>query len=141
MVDRRLLDPTQSAWVETDAIEWLMSTEVGQLLRTNGKTLRREVPIYASATGASADGAPLPPTSDPLDRVMLRGRLDVLLPLADRCVLVDYKTDAVAPEQVALRLESHRPQLQAYAGAVAAMTGKPVTSYAVFLRPRVVCRV
>jgi ATP-dependent exoDNAse (exonuclease V) beta subunit len=72
---------------------------------------------------------------------MLRGRLDVLLPLADRCVLVDYKTDAVAPDRVPDRLEAHRPQLAAYAAAVAAMTGKPVRAYAVFLRPRVVCEV
>jgi len=72
---------------------------------------------------------------------MLRGRLDVLLPLADRCVLVDYKTDAISPEHAKFRLESHRPQLEEYAGAVAAMTGKPVRAYAVFLRPRVICPV
>jgi ATP-dependent helicase/nuclease subunit A len=141
MVERRLLDPAQASWVDLGAIEWFVSTEIGTLLRTHALALRRELPIYASVPPPGTDDAPLPPNSDPLDRVMLRGRLDVLLPLADRCVLVDYKTDAVEAHQVQRRLELHRPQLAAYADAVAAMTGSPVRAYAVFLRPQVVCEV
>ena len=32
---------------------------------------------------------------DPADQPMIRGRLDLLLPLEDGHVIVDYKTDAV----------------------------------------------
>jgi ATP-dependent helicase/nuclease subunit A len=141
MVDGRFLDERQARAVDADAIAWLMSSDLGALLRQNAKTLRREVPIYAPVPGPADAAAPALDSTDPLDRVMLRGRLDVLLPLGDRCVVVDYKTDAVSADQVADRLALHRPQLAAYARAVEAMTGKPARTLAVFLRPRVICEV
>ena len=141
MVERRLLDRAGAGLVDVGAIAWLAAGDLGQLLRRHASQLRREVPIYASIPPGGADGAPLPPSDDPLDRAMLRGRLDVLLLLADRCVVVDYKTDTVPADQVNSRLDLHRSQLQAYAGAVAAMTGKPVRTLAVFLKARVVCEV
>jgi ATP-dependent helicase/nuclease subunit A len=144
-VERRLLDADQAKVVDADAIVWLVSSEVGQLFRNNAKALRRELPIYAAIPPAvpGTSGGPGPGAAPPapLDQVMLRGRLDALLPLADRCILVDYKTDAVSAGQVNARLDLHRPQLAAYADAVAAMTGKPVRTVAVFLKPRVICEV
>ena len=140
MVERGLLDARRAGHVDPDALAWLAVSELGRLLRLKAMTLRREIPIYASVPPV-ANGIPMPQSDDPLDRVMLRARLDVLLPLDGRCVLVDYKTDNVSADKVARRLELYRPQLRAYADAVGAMTGKPVQALAVFLGPRVICEV
>jgi ATP-dependent helicase/nuclease subunit A len=135
LVDRLLLDTRSAGLVDAGAVAWLMSTEVGVLLRTYAKRLRRELPIYADVPAAVPG---LPASRDPQDRVMLRGRLDVLVQTDDGCVIVDYKTDAVPPEQVDERVALYRPQVEAYAGAVARMTGRPVRTLVVFLKARVV---
>jgi ATP-dependent helicase/nuclease subunit A len=71
--------------------------------------------------------------------MMVRGRLDVLVPAADGLTIVDFKTDAVAPEAVAERVEQYRPQVEQYWHAVESITGLPVArAYLVFLSPRVV---
>jgi ATP-dependent helicase/nuclease subunit A len=128
-VERRLLSPAEAARVDLDALVWLMSSEVGRLLRDQASTLRRELPVYAAAPAGADAGA---------DQVMLRGRIDVLVPLADRSIVIDYKTDDVNADQVPGRIEFYRPQVDAYAGAIATITGKPVQVMLVFLRPRVV---
>jgi ATP-dependent exoDNAse (exonuclease V) beta subunit len=133
LVDRRILSAAEAARVDVDAIAWLMVSDVGSLLRDNAANLRRELPIYAAAP-PPVDGA----STDPADQVMLRGRIDVLLPLADRTVLIDYKTDDVAAENVRARADGYWAQVDAYAHAIQRMTGKPVDVMLVFLRPRVV---
>jgi ATP-dependent exoDNAse (exonuclease V) beta subunit len=70
---------------------------------------------------------------------MVRGRLDVLVPGDNGLTIVDFKTDAVAPEMVAERVERHRPQVEQYRQAVQAITGTPVArAYLVFLAARVI---
>jgi ATP-dependent helicase/nuclease subunit A len=133
MVDRRLASTVEAGLVDLDAVAWLTASEVGTLLRENAADLRRELPVYAAAP-AAADATP----TDPADQVMLRGRIDVLVPLADRSVLIDYKTDDVPADRVPARAEAYRPQVEAYAGAVERITGKPVDVMLVFLRPRVI---
>src|SRR5215217_5123732 len=91
LIDRRLIDSAAAALVDVGAVGWLMSTEIGSLLRTHAKTIRRELPVYAAV---APEGSGLPQSADPLDQVMLRGRLDVLVPADDGCVLIDYKTDS-----------------------------------------------
>ena len=135
MVDRLLVDSRAAGLVDAGTIEWLISTEVGELLRTHAKRLRRELPIYADV---QPDAPGLPSSADPLDRVMLRGRIDALVPTGDGCVVIDYKTDSVAADRVSEWLATYRPQLEAYAGAVARMTGRPVRTLVVFLKPRTV---
>ena len=131
-VERLLLSPAEAARVDVDALAWLTASEVGALLRAHAAGLRRELPVYAAGPAApGAAGA---------DRVMLRGRIDVLVPLPDRSVIIDYKTDSVPADQVAARAAAYDSQTTAYAGAVGRMTGKPVEIVLVFLRPRVVHR-
>ena len=130
LVERRLLTRIEADRVDVESLLWLMESEVGALLREHASTARRELPVYAAEpTAEGAAGA---------DQVMLRGRLDVLIPLPDRSILIDYKTDAVAAEQVAARAQLHLPQARVYASAVERMTGKPAQVLLVFLRPRVI---
>ena len=80
---------------------------------------------------------PADPAPDPRDRVMVRGRLDVLVPGDDGLTVVDFKTGPVAPEAVAARIEHHRPQVEQYRRAVQAITGRPVArAFLVFLSAR-----
>ena len=46
-----------------------------------------------------------------MDRVMVRGRLDVMLPLSDGLLVADYKTDRVTAETVDARVEFYREQI------------------------------
>ena len=128
LVDRKLLRSQIAPQVDIEAVCWLMSTPVGRLLREHAGNVRRELHVYAAAT---------PRPSDPMDCVMLRGRIDALVPLARESILIDYKTDSIAPADVAGRAAFYRPQIAAYAQAIRQITAKPVRAYLVFLRPRV----
>ena len=64
----------------------------------------------------------------------------VLVPMSDRSVLIDYKTDSIPADQVPARATAYHPQTAAYAEAVRRITGKPVEVVLVFFRPRVVHR-
>jgi ATP-dependent exoDNAse (exonuclease V) beta subunit len=102
-------------------------------VRREAAVLRRELPVYAARPAAPDDAA-----GDPSDQVMLRGRLDALLPLAERSLVIDYKTDAVTPADAAARAELYRPQVGSYVAAVERMTGKPAAGKIVFLRARTI---
>ncbi|HEX4792515.1 MAG TPA: 3'-5' exonuclease, partial [Humisphaera sp.] len=138
LISRKMMTTAQAAAVDRAAIQWFLQTELGQLLRKHSAILIRELPLYfPEDVGAKS---PLP-SNDPLDRIMIRGRLDLLLPLDDGAILIDYKTDAIATQEVPTRGEFYRPQLQAYAEAFEKITSKRVSQILlVFLSPRVVHR-
>jgi len=131
LIDRKLLDPELAKTVDVSAIEWLMTTPFGELLRRNAASLRREVWVYFPQ--GSDDSI------DPMDRVMVRGRIDVLIPDKDGLVIADFKTDQLTPQTVDARAEFYRPQIEAYRDAISAIANKPVhSSMLVFLAARVV---
>jgi ATP-dependent exoDNAse (exonuclease V) beta subunit len=74
-----------------------------------------------------------------LDEVMVRGRLDVFVPLPGGGVIVDYKTDGVQAGEVPRRAEEYRGQVDQYRQAMRTVTGVAVgRAWLVFLKPRVV---
>jgi ATP-dependent helicase/nuclease subunit A len=134
MVDRKLMSPEQAAAVDRDSIRWLLSSEVGALLKANATQLRREVPVHFAATAPG-----LPPSNDLQDRIMVRGRIDVLVPAEHGVTLIDYKTDDVSAEQASDRAKQYAEQLNQYRAAIERITGAPVqATYLVFLKPRIV---
>jgi ATP-dependent helicase/nuclease subunit A len=137
MIDRRLLDEHAATLVDRGGIRWFVGTDVGQLLRANEGRLLRELPVYYAAESQWSDDNAGAAQPDALDRVMVRGRLDVLVPGDDGLTIVDFKTDAVGADAVAARVEHHRPQVEQYRRAVQAITGRPVArAYLVFLSAR-----
>jgi ATP-dependent helicase/nuclease subunit A len=105
------------------------------LLRKHADQLRRELPVYLARPVAGVR------STDPQDQVMHRGRVDVLIPLADGSIVIDYKTDRVAADDLASRAEAYDAQMAAYRDAVRAITRKPVLAVLlVFLHPRIVSR-
>ena len=75
---------------------------------------------------------------DPMDRIMVRGRLDLMLRTADGIVIADYKTDRVTKEAVESRTQFYAGQINSYADAIREISGEPIRhAYLAFLTPRV----
>jgi ATP-dependent helicase/nuclease subunit A len=137
LLARRLLSPAMAAAVGVGAIAWLAASSVGQLLRRHAHRMRRELPVYfplepgeLGMQAADALG---------LDRVMARGRVDVLVETDAGLEVVDYKTDQVTAETVAARAEFYEPQVKLYRRTVEAATGRVVANlHLVFLAARVI---
>jgi ATP-dependent helicase/nuclease subunit A len=140
LIERRILTDAQAQAVDAKAISWFVASEVGQLMRaTKPSDVRRELPVNFSAPSAIAE----PISDDPLDRVMIRGRIDALiLRPQGRATLLDYKTDSVTTDQVPARAEFYRPQLQAYRSAIEAIAKIKIDQvYLAFLSPKQLFRI
>ena len=126
---RKILSEAQKSAINLDDVKWLMSSHLGISLQ-KAKSVFRELPLNFPHIGQVA--------ADPLDRTMLRGRIDLLLPDEMGFTLVDYKTDDVrSPNALKNRADFYRPQLQMYSQAIERITAKPVhTSHLVFLSAR-----
>jgi len=131
MIDRRAISEAEAREVDRAALAWFVSeSEIGKLLCRHAAEIRREIPVYFTLES---------PGIDPADQPMIRGRLDLLLPLEDGHVIVDYKTDAVDESTVALRAEQYRPQMALYRQAIQRITRRPVKEiHLVFLATRTV---
>ncbi len=120
--------------VDVAAIDWLMRQDVGRILRENSNKLLREVPVYFAMDSEAG-------SANPMDQIMIRGRLDLLIPIGDGFIIVDYKTDRVSGAELEQRTEMYRGQLQLYAQAIQRITGKNVIeTILVFLHPREIRR-
>jgi ATP-dependent helicase/nuclease subunit A len=131
LVESKRLPASLAPHIDLDALAWFMTTDLAALLRKHAKDLRREVPIHFPRV--------VLPESTDLDRVMMRGRLDMLLQLRDRVILVDFKTDQGDAADAEARSEKYHEQIRVYGDAISAMLGRPVTeSWLVFLKRRMV---
>jgi ATP-dependent exoDNAse (exonuclease V) beta subunit len=71
-----------------------------------------------------------------IEDVVLRGQIDLWFEEGGELLLLDYKTDAVRPEEAASRAAAYAVQLRLYALALERITGRmPSRTYACFLRP------
>jgi ATP-dependent helicase/nuclease subunit A len=133
MVNRHAISEAEAREVDRAALGWfLLESEIGKLLRRNAAEIRREIPVYFTLESAGVD---------PADQPMIRGRLDLLLPLEDGHVIVDYKTDRVDNSTVALRADEYRPQMELYRQAIQRITGRPVKEiHLVFLAAQTVVK-
>jgi ATP-dependent helicase/nuclease subunit A len=131
---KKLLATVHAERVDLDAIAWLISTPLGKLLKENHHTLRREAPIYFPLAAKDLK------SGDPLDSMMVRGRVDVLIPDKNGIVIADYKTDRVSPGGVGQRAKFYEPQLASYRQAIEKITGNALKSAClVFLDAKVIC--
>jgi ATP-dependent helicase/nuclease subunit A len=127
MVERRFLSEAAAESVDLESVMWFVSSELGKLMRTHRPAVRQELALSFALPAKDL-------ASDvPLDRTMIRGRIDVLIPLADRCIIIDYKTDRIRPEAIDAQVEHHRAQIVLYARAMESVLGVPVEGYLAFL--------
>ncbi len=129
LVELKILSPAQAQTIDLASIEWMLASEVGQLLRRAAGQVIRELPLGFAVAEV--------PSDDPLDQVMVRGRIDALIPDDRGFTLVDYKTDHISRQAVTQRAQAYRPQVALYRHAIERITGRPVhTAHLVFLTPR-----
>ncbi len=131
LLQRKLITQTQASAAGYDTIQWLLNTDVGQLLRNSAHGLRREQAFnYALPPELFIQR----PSSDPLDRVMIRGRIDALVPDGDGWIIIDYKTDRVSGAALQDRAAYYTGQMKLYRQALEDITNTKVTGiYLVFL--------
>ena len=133
MVETNRLTPEESAAVDLAAIDWFLHSDIGQLVQRSAGQLHRELPLYLNHVPDNVAGVPL----EPMDHIMVRGRIDLLVPDGDGYAIVDYKTDRVEGESLDRRADEYFRQLDLYRKAVGDITGKPVTrAVLVFLSAR-----
>jgi ATP-dependent exoDNAse (exonuclease V) beta subunit len=92
----------------------------------------------AATSTAGPSAVPPGPPQQPADRdpAVLEGIVDLLYREDDgTVVIVDYKTDAVPAAALPARAAYYGPQIRAYAAAVSAATGAPVSGILLFLHP------
>jgi ATP-dependent helicase/nuclease subunit A len=131
LVDRKLLLAAQSKLVDRDAIHWLLKSDAGKLIRANHANLIRELPF---ALACHPEGISI---TDPLDQIMIRGRIDLLVPTPQRLTIIDYKTDNVAGQEMNERAETYSRQMRFYAQAIKKVAKTPIAAiHLIFLRPR-----
>jgi ATP-dependent helicase/nuclease subunit A len=130
LLERKILSEAQASAINLEDVRWLMEMELGLLLRKNASKINRELSLSFPDLRQKV--------SEPLDRTMLRGRIDLLLPDEEGFTLVDYKTDDVRSRGgLEMRGDFYRPQLELYGEAIRRITGKAVhTAHLVFLSAR-----
>jgi ATP-dependent helicase/nuclease subunit A len=131
LIDRRIIPAAQADWVDRTAIEWFLKSDLGGELCKSHSQLQRELP-FALAWNDSRERA-----QSGLDSVMIRGRIDLLYPIAGGVAIVDYKTDDVSGPALQSRTEMYRGQMRFYRQAIESVAGKKVAGiHLVFLKAR-----
>ena len=139
MLDRKLITFDEANAVDKSTIKWFAGSEVGRRLRdTRPEAIFREIAFNLAQPSASHLSTKL--ELAPLDQLMLRGRIDLLIKENDSYTVIDYKTDRVTATELETRKEVYQPQVQLYRQAIEKLTGIRVAAvYLVFLTPRIIC--
>lgn len=124
---RHILTDSQIAAVELGQVHWFLLTSLGRALQANAQHLLRELPFYLPIQPSEA-GYPAEADGSGLDRIMLRGRLDLALPTLTGLEIIDYKTDRIHRDRLAERVAFYRPQMALYRRALQNITQRPVTA-------------
>jgi len=131
MTSDGMLSPDQAALVNEADIVWFLGTPTGQLLQTGCAQVHRELPFLDAFTSDGRDA------STGMDRVMVRGRIDVAVPHPDGWLIIDYKTDRNRPEPGGERFQAYQKQVSLYCSAIERSgLGKVAGVRLVFLRAR-----
>lgn len=140
MISRRLLATEEKPAVQTDAILWLLQSDLGNLLRSYNDRIIREMPIYFSCQPSTFD--PSAQGTQSADRIMLRGRLDAMIETDDGLILLDYKTDNASPEKISQLSIGYEKQIGYYRDAITRIGArKIIAAYLVFLTPQILRKV
>jgi ATP-dependent helicase/nuclease subunit A len=149
MVEREILTAEQAAVVPAAKIAGFFTGPLGARLLA-GREVLRELPFTLALPAAefySKEGPvgtvgvqrPLPPVpglqhaGNGSEVVIIQGVLDCLVDEGDGWLLVDYKTDRIAPGRLDEVVKRYRGQLNLYARAVESILGKKVKEKCIYL--------
>ncbi|MFQ5489135.1 MAG: helicase-exonuclease AddAB subunit AddA [Phycisphaerae bacterium] len=133
LVESGMIESAEADAVDTRSLEWFATTDLAQTLRRAGPDYRREVRFVSTEPATGFD-----PTLEGLDdeKVLIRGIVDGVWVTPEALEIVDFKTDAIGPDEVPERALRYEMQMRLYASAVSRIWKKPVArGVLVFLTP------
>lgn len=129
MVEREILTEEQAAAVPAEKIAFFFSGPLGKRILA-GREALRELP-FTLALPAGEVYPEFQTTGG--EKVIIQGIIDCLVDEGDGFLLLDYKTDILAPDQLETQLERYRVQLAFYARAVEDILCRPVKDKYLYL--------
>jgi len=124
------LSAEERAVLDLDALAAFWNSELGQKIRANTESVRRELPFTARFSPAEIDQikGEKPEAGLENEFVVVQGVADLVVLLPQEIWLLDFKTDEVGAGGLPAKIKTYTPQLQLYAGALAKIFARPVTS-------------
>lgn len=119
LVGDRFITPEQGKMVDCRKIAQFFSTDLGKKLCTGGDVLR-EFKFSILDDGDSFNPALVG------EKILMQGVVDCALMEPDGITVIDFKTDFVTDDNLAAKIAHYRPQVEAYADALARIYQKPV---------------
>lgn len=128
LVDRDILRPQQRSLVKSYELARFLAGELGRrlLAAAREKRLWREV-SFTMGLPAAEFYPDLSGTIPAGESILLQGVIDCLLAEEKGLVVIDYKTDRLAPADLDRTVKKYRPQMDLYARAAGDILGRPVT--------------
>ena len=107
--------------VEPERLSAFLTSPLGRAMAAAGEKCRREFKfsVLVSALDHFPEGWG--------EELLLQGVIDAWFEEGDAVVVVDFKSDRIAPGGERARAEEYRPQLAAYSQALSAILGRPVS--------------
>ena len=119
LLNKRFLTEKQMEAVDTESILKFFESDLGPLVMQSDNVRREfKFSILTDAARFTKDGEG--------EKLLLQGVIDCYVEDEDGVVLLDFKTDRIAPGQESERAESYRTQLSVYAEAISRILQKPV---------------
>jgi ATP-dependent helicase/nuclease subunit A len=132
LTQQGLMTPATAAQIDVAGVASFFKTAVGQQILAHPTDYHREEPFAMIMNGHEpfADIAP-----DDNDQVLIHGIIDGYLVTNDGIILVDYKTDHLAPTPAAIKkvVQKYSGQLRLYAEALNIMRPIPVVQMGLYL--------
>lgn len=118
------LTPDERSVIDLDQLAWFVATDLAALIRRAGDQYHREFQVLTAEDPHLYD-ATIGPVSA-TDKILVRGIVDGLLEFEETLEIVDFKTDELAPPEVAARALHYASQLELYARAMERLWRRPV---------------
>ena len=130
LVREDYLSPDERTVLDLPELAAFWDSELGEKIRVNAKSVRRELPFTARFSPAEiARITGMKPDAGLADEfVVVQGVADLVVLLPDEIWLVDFKTDQVGTGDLPAKIKTYTPQLKLFAGALAKIFVRPVTT-------------
>jgi ATP-dependent helicase/nuclease subunit A len=122
------LTSEERAALELKSIAMFWGFDIGTNIRKQAGLVRRELPFTARFTPRELDKILGTKSGDLEDEfVVVQGVVDLAVLLPKEIWVVDFKTDAVRPNDLPEKIKFYTPQLKLYAQALEKIYSRPVT--------------
>jgi ATP-dependent helicase/nuclease subunit A len=126
----KVLSADERAALNLEDIAAFWRSEPGRKIRAQAANVRRELAFtarFSPAELAAITGVKSEPGLE-AEFVVVQGVADLVVLLPEEIWLVDFKTDAVRPDELPEKARLYEPQLKLYAQALGKIYSRPVTA-------------